>query len=426
MKDKERLTSVTTENLSVSTINDEDAEYDTQLIEDLDASKDPKVSQDSEASYTPNASQILITSQDETLLWDSQKNRINLLKPSGKEQISKKNDFNTQLLTLQGLLIEHSESQIENDLSKLNMSAMPSNNSYVQQSTVSKIILRKPETYQTRDIDAAAADCLKYLELKIDVVLLDKFKQTKRRNYEWEGNTEDKSLYNVWHQIASDVEGLPKLVSEDAALENDLQTPPVSFLDASILTDILSVDKPKEVPATSNDSNTALATTSRPDRVEQVTRNICFVQKTICSKVFYNVLPYPKEINTDSKKKRKKEYTPNVITSDKWVEYHEECEKLKMEKEREKQERKQAREMSDKLDWELFTRNINAENFKVEEKRKLLCMQLNIEKCDPTKLSMYTRVDLNVKSELEFCSNRLLDLTGHVRLFEKKPVTLEY
>ncbi|KAK4877578.1 hypothetical protein RN001_010084 [Aquatica leii] len=43
-------------------------------------------------------------------------NRINLLKPSGKEQISKKNDFNTQLLTLQGLLIEHSESQIENDL----------------------------------------------------------------------------------------------------------------------------------------------------------------------------------------------------------------------------------------------------------------------------------------------------------------------
>ncbi|KAK4873773.1 hypothetical protein RN001_013133 [Aquatica leii] len=104
------------------------------------------------------------------------------------------------------------------------------------------------------------------------------------------------------------------------------------------------VDKPKEVPATSNDSNTALATTSRPDRVEQATRNICFAQKTICSKVFYNVLPYPKENNTDSKKKRKKEYTPSVITSDKWVEYHEECERLKMEKKQEKQERKQARE----------------------------------------------------------------------------------
>ncbi|KAK4875174.1 hypothetical protein RN001_011596 [Aquatica leii] len=129
-------------------------------------------------------------------------------------------------------------------------------------------------------------------------------------------------------------EGLPKLVSEDPALENDLQTLLVSPLDASILTDMLPVDKPKEVSATSNDSNTALATTSRPDRVEQVTRNICFTQKTICSKVFYNVLPYSK----------KKEYTPSVITSDKWVEYQEECEKLKMEKEGEKQERKQARE----------------------------------------------------------------------------------
>ncbi|KAK4880628.1 hypothetical protein RN001_008774 [Aquatica leii] len=42
MKDKERLTSVTTENRSVSTINDEDTEYDTQLSEDLDASEDPQ------------------------------------------------------------------------------------------------------------------------------------------------------------------------------------------------------------------------------------------------------------------------------------------------------------------------------------------------------------------------------------------------
>ncbi|KAK4878869.1 hypothetical protein RN001_011375 [Aquatica leii] len=139
-------------------------------------------------------------------------------------------------------------------------------------------------------------------------------------------------------------EGLPKLVSEDPALENDLQIPLVSPLDASISTNMVPVNNPKEVPATPNDSNTALATTSRPDRVEQVTRNICFAQKTICSKVFYNVLPYPKENNTDSKKKRKKEYTPSVITSAKWVEYHEECERLKIEKEREKQERKQARE----------------------------------------------------------------------------------
>ncbi|KAK4880697.1 hypothetical protein RN001_008843 [Aquatica leii] len=90
-----------------------------------------------------NVTSLVCTRVNTRLLY--LENRINLLKPSGKEQISKKNDFNTQLLTLQGLLIEHSESQIENDLSKLNMSAMPSNNSYVQQSTVSEInkIMRK-------------------------------------------------------------------------------------------------------------------------------------------------------------------------------------------------------------------------------------------------------------------------------------------
>ncbi|KAK4880910.1 hypothetical protein RN001_004229 [Aquatica leii] len=266
-----------------------------------------------------------------------QKNRIISSEPETSEEgiYSERNDTLTE---------EFLESEEEQEISTSDIAVKCEAYYAVYFDQQCKIILRKPETYQTRDIDAAGADCLKYLESKIDVVLLDEFKQTKRRNYEWEGNTEDKSLYNVWHQIASDVEGLPKLVSEDPALENDLQTPSVSPLDASNLTDMFPVDKAKEVSDTSNDSNTALATTSRPDKVEQVTRNICFAQKTICSKVFYNVLPYTKENNTDSKKKRKKEYTTSVITSDKWVEYHEECERLKMEKEQKKQERKQVRE----------------------------------------------------------------------------------
>ncbi|KAK4884146.1 hypothetical protein RN001_000417 [Aquatica leii] len=52
MKNKERLTSVTTENPSVSTINDKDTEYDTQLSEDLDASEDPQVSQEEKTKKT--------------------------------------------------------------------------------------------------------------------------------------------------------------------------------------------------------------------------------------------------------------------------------------------------------------------------------------------------------------------------------------
>ncbi|KAK4884008.1 hypothetical protein RN001_000279, partial [Aquatica leii] len=170
-----------------------------------------------------------------------------------------------------------------------------------------KIILRKPETYQTRNIDAAAAGCLKYLESKIDVVLLDEFKQTKRRNYEWEGNTDDKSLYNAWHQIASDVEGLPKLVSEDPALENDIQTPPVSSLNASILTDMLPVDKPKEVPVTSNDSNTALATTSRPDKA----LNICPIYMMVSDKNEDRRKAYEKTVQYWEKNKQRFDQNKN-------------------------------------------------------------------------------------------------------------------
>ncbi|KAF5302363.1 hypothetical protein FQA39_LY10402 [Lamprigera yunnana] len=111
MKNKERSTSVTTENSSVSTINDEDTKYDPQLTEDLDASEDPQVSQDSEASYTPNASQILIISEDETLLRDSQSNLQVTVPQNKKEKTPKRAKSNvkvsTQAHTVSGTLMEY-------------------------------------------------------------------------------------------------------------------------------------------------------------------------------------------------------------------------------------------------------------------------------------------------------------------------------
>ncbi|KAF5270808.1 hypothetical protein FQA39_LY08325 [Lamprigera yunnana] len=99
MKDKDRLTLVTTKNPSVSTINNEDTEYDTQLTEDLDASEDPHVSQDSEASYTPNASQILIIFQDETLLRESQSNLQVTVPQNKKEEMPKRGKSNVKVST---------------------------------------------------------------------------------------------------------------------------------------------------------------------------------------------------------------------------------------------------------------------------------------------------------------------------------------
>ncbi|KAF5299210.1 hypothetical protein FQA39_LY02383 [Lamprigera yunnana] len=77
MKDKERLTSVTIDNPSVSTIN-EDTEYYIQLTEDLDASEHP---------------------QDETLLRDSQSNLQVTVPQNKKEKTPKRAKSNVKVFT---------------------------------------------------------------------------------------------------------------------------------------------------------------------------------------------------------------------------------------------------------------------------------------------------------------------------------------
>ncbi|KAF5301418.1 hypothetical protein FQA39_LY02147 [Lamprigera yunnana] len=122
MKDKERLTSVTTDNPSVSTINDKDTKCDTHLTEVLDASEDPQVPQDSEASYTPNASQIFIISQDDTLLRDSQSNLQVTVPPNKKDKTPKRAKSNvkvsTQAHTASGTLMKYllEEAEVKDEL----------------------------------------------------------------------------------------------------------------------------------------------------------------------------------------------------------------------------------------------------------------------------------------------------------------------
>lgn len=82
--------------------------------------------------------------------------------------------------------------------------------------------------------------------------------------------------------------------------------------------------------------------------------------------------------------------------------------------------------VSDELDWELLTRNVDPSNYKVDEKRKLLRTKLNIEKCDPSKTSSYTYVELDVGQELELCNSKLSELFICIESFEKKPLTPEF
>lgn len=51
--------------------------------------------------------------------------------------------------------------------------------------------------------------------------------------------------------------------------------------------------------------------------------------------VFDDIIKWP--VQKETKSKRKKEYTPSVITSDRWIKYHELKEQEKLEKEIQKE-----------------------------------------------------------------------------------------
>ncbi|KAK4879827.1 hypothetical protein RN001_007973 [Aquatica leii] len=81
---------------------------------------------------------------------------------------------------------------------------------------------------------------------------------------------------------------------------------------------------------------------------------------------------------------------------------------------------------TDELDWELITRNLDPTNRKVDEKRKLLRGQLNLEKRNSTFASSYTRVSLDVVQELSYCQTKLDELKTLVQGFEDKPLSTEF
>lgn len=80
---------------------------------------------------------------------------------------------------------------------------------------------------------------------------------------------------------------------------------------------------------------------------------------------------------------------------------------------------------SDELDWELLTREIDPVNHNVDQKRKRLRIQLNLERQKPSLISSYKVVVLNVDTELDFCHHKLIQLRAKVHQFANDPVPNE-
>lgn len=201
-----------------------------------------------------------------------------------------------------------------------------------------KIIVRKPTQPKNIDIPSTVInEHLLYLESKIDVNLLDEFKLTRRRGHDWEGADSASELYKVWVSVANDVSQSDSNTKPDG---NDLTTIFESDSD-----DASETPTPQQSSVNISETEPEASTSTKPNNVklENIKRNIFVTPKTSPT-AFKNILPWP-EPKVSTNLKRKKEYTPSVVTADTWVAYHEEKEKSRLKNEETKKEKQRQRDL---------------------------------------------------------------------------------
>lgn len=264
---------------------------------------------------------------------------------------------------------------------------------------------------------------LQYIESKIGGDLLQQFRQTKKRNHNWEGDPHATLLFDVWekifeenlltpsstepvHEILNDVieqeseldsvvfndtnendhdyskslpaaqmevhalvvQNIPAAVDLSLGLDLDLSSTSISLENilspSRSLSDLMDSPGLCSLPINSNIISTSaipsslftdidrLSTSDTPqssDTTLKISSKPTTIQitppKTLAT-VFNDVIRWPDTKVPKGKKKR--EITPAVVTSDKWLEFHMLKEEDKKEKERQKNERKLKRELNRK------------------------------------------------------------------------------
>jgi len=164
---------------------------------------------------------------------------------------------------------------------------------------------------------------------KIDVNLLDEFKRTKRGQYEWDGNEKATMLFTLWSQIMDDVNDPENEITKDIITPtstSNLNLNPEMWLN---------------IPSSSHAEDNLTGENLYIPRENTTPESIVIVlTKRSLTTVFNDIIKWP--VQPVSKTTRKKEYTPSVITPDKWVEFHQIKLNEKEEKERKKEEKKLA------------------------------------------------------------------------------------
>jgi len=190
---------------------------------------------------------------------------------------------------------------------------------------------------------------------QIDIDLLDQFKRAERGGYGWDGNEEAVLLFKLWLEVRNDIKNYDQTnTSTPVALQPiNYQMSPTNYNEPTHDRPTTSNQIPEQSNLTleedsfhnentllNNDMSQNTLIASEAQQSVRSEPNIVMSAKRSLKNVFDDIIKWPVQKETTSK--RKKEYTPSVITSDKWIEYYELKEKEKLDKDIQKDNKKTA------------------------------------------------------------------------------------
>lgn len=227
----------------------------------------------------------------------------------------------------------------------------------------SKIVLRQVETLNKADTEDVE-NHLRYIEAHIEPAILSQFKDAKKKKYDWDGDTKAEMLFDFWLRVAkeaddhnSDKNHCHVTANSPVILQNqspeitinhrsssEVKTPEVTLEATSSQDNSLHCDDADHFTLNINEASTFHNNSSQHDvDVQPSISTIIMPPKRNLASIFADIVPWPRQKH--SIRKRKKEYTPSVITSDRWVEYHELKNQEKVEQQKLKDQRKREREL---------------------------------------------------------------------------------
>ncbi|KAF0718546.1 HTH CENPB-type domain-containing protein, partial [Aphis craccivora] len=195
-----------------------------------------------------------------------------------------------------------------------------------------KVIIRSVPTQQNTSKNNEIQLHLKFIEKNTDSNLLKEFKRAYIGGYEWDGDIKATMLFNLWSTCVTQTN------NEKTRTESISQATTFDSIDSYMSPTSAQLTTISLESTTMNNSSTSCQfcqLENQPSTSHDSPTTLILPTRRSLTSVFEDVIKWP--VQQVSKSKRKREYTPSIITSDRWVQFHElkEADKLKKVEERE-------------------------------------------------------------------------------------------